>query len=193
MTIIRHNSLNNSVNSSEQLARQQFEEQRMRDVRLLLLNLSENEEATIKLVLDCLYDIGAVNFINQKFRSRPFNRVMKSIAGMSKPIFRIYAWHWFRKNCPQLIANWLYTQVAFENPINVPQEIEVEASAIQQPQMLPAKNSSREIKALRHQIRWLTGITIISLSTLGIVITTFNRNPPTLLQRSSQIESTVNR
>ena len=193
MTIIRHNSLNNSVNSSEQLARQQFEEQRMRDVRLLLLNLSENEEATIKLVLDCLYDIGAVNFINQKFRSRPFNRVMKSIAGMSKPIFRIYAWHWFRKNCPQLIANWLYTQVAFENPINVPQEIEVEASAIQQPQMLPAKNASREIKALRHQIRWLTGITIISLSTLGIVITTFNRNPPTLLQRSSQIESTVNR
>ncbi|HEY9798934.1 MAG TPA: hypothetical protein V6D25_01140 [Leptolyngbyaceae cyanobacterium] len=193
MTIIRHNSLNNSVNSSDQLARKQFEEQRMRDVRLLLLNLSENEEATIKLVLDCLYDIGAVNFINQKFRYRPFNRVMKSIAGMSKPIFRIYAWHWFRKNCPQLIANWLYTQVAFENPINVPQEIEVEASAIQQPQMLPAKNASLEIRALRHQIRWLTGITIISLSTLGIVITTFNRNPPTLLQRSSQIESTINR
>jgi hypothetical protein len=193
MTIIRNNSLNNSVTSSEQLARQQLEEQRMRDVRLLLLNLSENEEATIKLVLDCLYDIGAVNFINQKFRYRPFNRVMKSIAGMSKPIFRIYAWHWFRKNCPQLIANWLYTQVAFENPINVPQEIEVEASAIQQPQMLPAKKASLEIRALRHQIRWLTGITIISLSTLGIVITTFNRNPPTLLQRSSQIESTVNR
>ncbi|MBD2501339.1 hypothetical protein [Anabaena azotica] len=193
MTIIRHNSLNNSVNSSDQLARKQFEEQRMRDVRLLLLNLSENEEATIKLVLDCLYDIGAVNFINQKFRYRPFNRVMKSIAGMSKPIFRIYAWHWFRKNCPQLIANWLYTQVAFENPINVPQEIEVEASAIQQPQMLAAKNAIREIKALRHQIRWLTGIIIISLSTLGIVITTFNRNPPTLLQRSSRIESTINR
>lgn len=193
MTIIRHHSLNNSVTSSEQLARKQFEEQRMRDVRLLLLNLSENEEATIKLVLDCLYDIGAVNFINQKFRYRPFNRVMKSIAGMSKPIFRIYAWHWFRKNCPQLIANWLYTQVAFENPINVPQEIEVEAAAIQQPQMLPAKNASLEIRALRHQIRWLTGITIISLSTLGIVITTFNRNPPTLLQRSSQIQSTLNR
>lgn len=193
MTIIRHNSLNNSVTSSEQLARQQLEEQRMRDVRLLLLNLSENEEATIKLILDCLYDIGAVNFINQKFRYRPFNKVMKSIAGMSKPIFRIYAWHWFRKNCPQLIANWLYTQVAFEKPINVPQEIEVEAAAIQQPQMLPAKKVNLEIRALHHQIRWLTGITIISLSTLGIVITTFNRNPPTLLQRSSQIESTINR
>lgn len=191
MTIITHNPLNNSVASSEQLARKQLEEQRMQDVRLLLLNLSENEEATIKLILDCLYDIGAVNFINQKFRYRPFNRVMKSIARMSKPIFKIYAWHWFKKNCPQLIANWLYTQVAFENPLNVPHEIEVEASATQQHQLLPAENASFEIKALRHQVRWLTGITIISLSTLGIVITTFNRNPPTLLQRNPQFQSTI--
>ncbi len=193
MTIIRHNSLNNSVTSSEQLSRKQIEEQRMHDVRLLLLNLSENEEATIKLILDCLYDIGAVNFINQKFRYRPFNRVMKSIARMSKPVFRIYAWHWFKKNCPQLIANWLYSQVAFENPINVPQEIEVEASAVQQHQLFPAKNASREIMALRHQVRWLTGITVVALSTLGIVITTFNVNPPKLLQRSSQFQSTINR
>ncbi|BAY40272.1 hypothetical protein NIES2111_46550 [Nostoc sp. NIES-2111] len=191
MTIIRNNSLNNSISSSDQLARKQIERQRMQDVQLLLLNLSENEEATIKLILDCLYDIGAVNFINQRFRYQPFNRVMKSIARMSKPIFKIYAWHWFKKNCPQLIANWLYTQVAFENPIAVAQEIAVEASIIQQPQLLPAENAMLEVKALRHQIRWLSCITIISLSTLGIVIATFNRNPQTLLQCSPQYQSSI--
>jgi hypothetical protein len=191
MTIIKNNSLNNPRTAPEQLNRKQFEEQRMQDVRLLLINLSENEEVTIKLVLDCLYDIGSVNFINQKFRYRPFNRIMKSIARMSKPVFKIYAWHWFKRNCPQLIANWLYTQVAFENPIAVTQELAVEASVIQQPQLLPAENAILEIKALRHQVRWLTAITIVSLSTLGIVITTLNRNPQALLQQSSRFQTTI--
>ncbi len=91
----------------------QREKERMRDVLLLLESLVEREEATVKIILDCLYDVGSVNLINKKFRSRPLNGLMKSISRTSKPIFKIFALRWFKKNCPQLIANWLHTKVRF--------------------------------------------------------------------------------
>ena len=53
------------------------EEEKMHDVLLLLENLSCREEASIKLIIDCLYDIGYVNLINQKFRSRTLNGSLK--------------------------------------------------------------------------------------------------------------------
>ncbi|MBD2251118.1 hypothetical protein [Nostoc parmelioides] len=191
MAIIKQNFLNNSVDSSELLDQKNIEAQRMQDVQLLLQNLSESEEATIKLILDCLYDIGSVNLINQRFRYRPFNRVVKLIARMSKPIFRVYGWYWFKKNCPQLIANWLHSQVAFEYIVNTPQQIAVEVSAIQQHQPLPLDNYSLEVKTLRNQIKWLTGITIVSLSILGIVFTIFNSNPQIILQKRTQFQPTI--
>jgi chromosome condensin MukBEF complex kleisin-like MukF subunit len=97
----------------ERLAEEKMEEQRLRDILLLLENLFQREETTIKMVLDCLYDIGSKNLINKKIRSRPLNKFMKSIAGMSKPIFRIVALRWFQSKCPQLIADWLRSKVSF--------------------------------------------------------------------------------
>jgi hypothetical protein len=96
---------------AERRLEERQEEERMRDVLLLLSNLFQREEVTIKLILDCLYDVGSVNLINQKFRFRLLNRLMKSIARMSKPVFRIFAVRWFHKNCPQLITDWLHSQV----------------------------------------------------------------------------------
>lgn len=90
-----------------------MEEQRMRDVLLILENLAEREEATVKMILDCLYDIGSVNLINQKIPVRPLNRLMKAIAQLSKPMFRFFAVRWFKKNGPELIADWLHSQVKF--------------------------------------------------------------------------------
>lgn len=91
----------------------QMQKQRMDDVQLLLNNLFEREEATVKLILDCLYDVGSVNLINKKFQVRPLNKLMKSIARFSKPAFRVVAFYWFKKNCPQLITNWLQSKVRF--------------------------------------------------------------------------------
>jgi hypothetical protein len=91
-----------------------LKQQRMKEVLLLLDSLFEREEATVKMILDCLYDVGSVNLINQKFRRRPLNRLMKAIARLSKPAFRLYAIYWFKKNCPQLITNWLGTKVRFK-------------------------------------------------------------------------------
>ncbi|MEL7352753.1 MAG: hypothetical protein AAF050_22040 [Cyanobacteria bacterium J06649_5] len=92
---------------------QQIEDERMRDVEMLLESLFLREEATLRLVLDCLYDIGAINLVNQKVRSRPLNRLMKAIARWSKPVFRPFMVRWSKKNCPGMIASWLHSQVRF--------------------------------------------------------------------------------
>lgn len=87
------------------------EEERMRDVQVLLQNLTLQEEITIKLIIDCLYDVGSVNILNSKLTWKPANRVVKLVARTSKPVFRAIAWRWFKGNCPELITNWLASKV----------------------------------------------------------------------------------
>ena len=100
---------------AERHQEEKMKQEKMHDVCLLLQNLAEREEATVKQILDCLYDVGAVNLVNKRFRFRPLNRLLKSIAGMPKPVFRVFAYWWFKKNCPRLITDWLFSQVSFKN------------------------------------------------------------------------------
>ena len=93
--------------------RSQMEAERVQEILILLTSLMAREEATIKLIIDCLYDIGSVNLINKKVRFRPVNAVARFIAKRSKPVAKVFAWRWFCKNCPQLIAQWLYRKVKF--------------------------------------------------------------------------------
>ncbi len=153
-------ALSDQTMKSKQLMAEAYREtERMRDVRLLLDHLLRQENITIKFILDCLYDVGSVNLINQKVRSQPLNRCMKAIAVMSKPAFRLFALRWLRKNCPELITNWLYRKVSFQTPATQPQEtiakvIEAQTST------LPALESDRQVRQLRYQVRWLTGILV---------------------------------
>ncbi|BAU67241.1 hypothetical protein STA3757_46520 [Stanieria sp. NIES-3757] len=96
--------------SPEELKKQE----RMRDVLLLLEQLVEREEVTLKLIIDCLYDVGSINLVNKKFQNQPLNRFMKAIANMSKPLLRIFALRWVKKNLPVLVTNWLENQVSFK-------------------------------------------------------------------------------
>ncbi|MEH2214305.1 hypothetical protein [Nostoc sp.] len=175
MTIVRQNTLNPTVNPSvsppENLAEKYMEAERMRDVLLLLQNLINSEEATVKLILDCLYDVGSVNLINQKLRLKPLNRVMKLIARMSKPVFKTLALNWFKKNCPQLITNWLHTQVSFENPQKTPEQVAIEVVQLEPYSIPQTENLSQEIKNLRSQVRWLAGISIIAIAVLVVKAT----------------------
>ncbi|MFN6485685.1 hypothetical protein [Nostoc sp. DedQUE02] len=178
MTIVRQNALNPNLNPSvsppENVAEKYMEAERMHDVLLLLQNLINSEEATVKLILDCLYDVGSVNLINQKLRLKPLNRVMKLIARMSKPVFRVIALNWFKKNCPQLITNWLHTQVAFEKPQNTPQQVPIEVVQLE-PYSIPQKEIlSQEIKNLRYQVRWLAGISITAIAILVVTAIRLN-------------------
>jgi len=97
----------------KRLEEERIKEERMHDVLLLLDNLVQREEATVKMVLDSLYDVGSINIINEKIGYRPMNRFLKAITRLSKPAFRAVAWRWFKGNCPQLITNWLRTKVTF--------------------------------------------------------------------------------
>ncbi|MEH2024256.1 hypothetical protein [Nostoc sp.] len=178
MTIVRQKTLNPTVNPSvsppENLAEKYMEAERMHDVLLLLQNLINSEEATVKLILDCLYDVGSVNLINQKLRLKPLNRVMKLIARMSKPVFKTLALNWFKKNCPQLITNWLHTQVSFENAQKTPQQVAIEVVQLEPYSIPQTENLSQEIKNLRSQVRWLAGISIIAIAILVVKGTWLN-------------------
>jgi hypothetical protein len=91
-----------------------FQQQRMRDAMILLENLAAEEEATIKLIIDCLYDVGSINLINKKIPQPYANQLVKWIARMSKPIFRIVAWRWVKRNLPLKVTNWLRGKISFK-------------------------------------------------------------------------------
>ncbi|MBE9215677.1 hypothetical protein IQ247_23930 [Plectonema cf. radiosum LEGE 06105] len=142
------------------------EEEKMHDVLLLLESLSYREESSIKLIIDCLYDVGSINLINQRFRSRTLNGSLKLIARLSKPAFRIIAWRWYTKNCPKLIANWLRKQVAFKPATTVKQAAEVEAGLVPESKHLKTdsivqlENHNREVKYLRSQVKTLASLLV---------------------------------
>ncbi|BBD62999.1 hypothetical protein NIES2109_58490 (plasmid) [Nostoc sp. HK-01] len=192
MTLVTQRSLRQSVESPEKLAHKHLTAERMQDVRLLLQNLIDSEEATVKLVLDCLYDVGAANFIDQKFRPRFLNKTMKLIARMSKPVFRVYAWRWFRKKSPHLIANWLQTQVAFVTPTAKPKNVVVELPQGKSYSPVEADSLRKEIVYLHQQVRWLTAITVVALSALGITISTVKHNQIAPLQTRQILHRNLN-
>ncbi len=108
----------------------QMEEARMRDVEMLLESLFLREEVTMRLIADCLYDVGSVNLLNQRVQSRPLNRFLKVIARRSKPIFRFFMLRWTKENCPRLIAKWLRSQVDFSpSEVVLPEVLSPEISS----------------------------------------------------------------
>ncbi len=94
-------------------AEERLKQERIHDVKVLLQAMFEREEATVRLILDSLYDIGLINIINKKVKFLPLNRLLKSLSGLPKPIAKKLMWRWFKKNCSQLLANWLYNKVKF--------------------------------------------------------------------------------
>ena len=101
--------------SGEELKKQE----RMRDVTLLLQQLVEREEVTLKLIIDCLIDVGSINYANNKVHNPPLNKMMKVLVGYIKPVARKVALFWLKRNLPDLLTAWLEGKVSFEAvPIN---------------------------------------------------------------------------
>lgn len=142
------------------LEEERITRERMRDILLLLENLFKREEATAKIILNCLYEVGSINLINQKIPFQPLNGLMKSIAAMSQPVFGIFALRWFQKNCPKLIADWLEEQVTFKEE---GEEVAPQVREVKEERVLLGENFSQEIKSLRAQVRLLTGILAIAI------------------------------
>lgn len=101
--------------SAEELKKQE----RMRDVTLLLQQMVEREEVTLKLIIDCLIDVGSINYANHKLHNPPLNKIMKVLVGYIKPVARMAALFWLKRNLPELLTAWLEGKVSFGSvPIN---------------------------------------------------------------------------
>lgn len=145
-------------------AEKSMEEQRMRDILLLLEHLAQRETITVNLILDRLYDIGSVNLINKKFRSRSLKKMMKLITKTSKPVFKVIALRWFQKNGPKLIADLLHEKVSFPQEEDKPEK-EVQLQVYSLPE---GENQAIEVvKRLQSRVRVLTGMLIGAIAVCG--------------------------
>lgn len=166
-------------NASLSVEESRLETERMRDVKLILDNLFQREEATVKMVLDCLYDIGSIHLINRKISVQALRGPLKAIARMSKPAFRFFAIRRFQDNAPQLIADWLYSQ-ATQQPF-VPNPTDPDPTLIDvlptpaelPPAQLPplVEIQAAEINSLRGRVGWLsTALAVVLLVTGSMIL-----------------------
>ncbi|MBW4522440.1 MAG: hypothetical protein KME16_22530 [Scytolyngbya sp. HA4215-MV1] len=151
-----------------------IEAERMHDVLILIDNLLRREEVTARLILDCLYEVGSVNLINQKVRSRPVNRLAKWIARSSKPVFAMIAIRWFKKNCPRLIVNWLHSQVKFgsgSTEVVVSEVPPTEVNTLPASALPALEGSKQEIVRLQSQVKVLTATLVgVSVTLSGTLV-----------------------
>jgi len=146
--------MSNPVENPSQIT-STLEADRMKNILLLLENLFEREDATVKLVLGYLYDVGSVRLIDKNIHIRCLNRSLKSVARLSKPVFKVAGFYWFQRNCPKLITDWLFTLVAFEE----------ETLTDDRPIELQLKE--REIQRLRGRERVLAVISAGAIAAVG--------------------------
>ena len=157
---------------------QEKQEELMRDVLVLMENLIHQEEATVKLVIDCLYDVGTVNLINEKFRSRTFNKTLKLVSRTSKPAFKVIAWRLVRKKSPELITNWLGKKVGFEKDQPQLEQAKLVAQSKSTANAIAPQNASanilppaqyqmQEVKYLRSQVKMLVSAIIGIITVFG--------------------------
>jgi hypothetical protein len=159
---------------------------RMDDVQYLLEQLFKREEASIKMILDCLYEVGSVNIINQKIRSRFLKYISKKAARLSKPAVKMLAIRWFHKNCPQLLTDWLHnkviektksspkpsstetSEVALETTPEVTPEVAiVPTSTIPADLLTNLENQALQIRSLQSQVKTLKMVLVGVTLTLG--------------------------
>ncbi|MGB3238477.1 MAG: hypothetical protein WBB29_09290 [Geitlerinemataceae cyanobacterium] len=137
-----------------------LEEERMKNILLLLENMFEREDPTVKLVLAYLYEVGSVRLIDKNIHIGFLNRSLKSVARISTPIFKVAGLYWFQRNCPKLIVDWLYSQVIFED------KILIEHSQLE-PQKVELNKKENEIKRLRTQGRFLATVSAGAIAAVG--------------------------
>lgn len=166
---------------AKQLQEKKMKEERMREVFLLLEHLVSHEEITIKLIIDCLLDVGSVNLINQKFRQSPLKQPLKAVAGVSKPVLKVIAFRWVKRNCPELITNWLYSKVLFpvpvRPPVTAPKKVVVSDETTAQVALMEPETLNYEIQRLRGQVKLLSGISLGAIAALSGVLVWLNARP----------------
>jgi hypothetical protein len=144
----------------QSIKQQQMEAARMHDILMLLEDLFKREEATVKNILDCLYDVGSARLVSQKVQRPYLSTTLKGMLRLSKPAFRFMAIRWFQKNCPQLTADWLSSLVSFSDAeIAAPTEPIALDSGNEFLQELQQKQQA-DLDRLQQQLKWLVGFSL---------------------------------
>jgi hypothetical protein len=158
-----------SASEIQHLKEQQIEQERMQDVLLVLDQLFRRERVTAKLVLDCLYDVGYVNLINQKVRPRQLQQLTKGVARLSKPLCLQVALVWFLNTCPKLITDWLHSLVVFDDTKQSAEETAAVTT-------IEIDQVNQEVQRLKAQARLSAGVAIAAVVALiGTVFYTSSR------------------
>lgn len=140
------------------------EEQQIQEILLILEQLVQREDATVRFILERLYDIGTLNLLQKKLNAHPLTRLIKPVRRASRGTFRRVGTWWFQKYCPQLITDWLYSLVAFDPP---EEEEKPPTIIVESPYALPPAELTREVSRLRSQTRWLMTIMVGAIVLFG--------------------------
>ncbi|MGB8703351.1 MAG: hypothetical protein WCD18_28370 [Thermosynechococcaceae cyanobacterium] len=149
------NSLTPPLTPQEEVERQ-AEAERMQEVTLLMTNLFDREEATIKAIFRCLYDVGSINFINRRIQIRPLRSLAKPVTRLVQPVCIFMGYRWFQKQCPPMIVGWLQGKVQFK-PKRMPPKQTYSAPKPASVEILPTQADLVEIRRLRSQVNWTRG------------------------------------
>ena len=146
------------------LQEEQIEQERLREMLILLEQLFQREEATAKGIVGCLYDIGTVNWINRNVPFGLLNSTLKYVIRFPRPVAKILALKlYLQPKCPKLIVDWLYSLVEFKEQ----EPIAIEAQEVE-PELLPEIRKSRQqLKLLRQRVRFLTGTLVVTITLFG--------------------------
>jgi len=145
------------MTKSKTLEEYQKEEQKLREILLLLEQLFKREEAAAKSIVGCLYDIATINLINKYCPLWGINNTLKYISRLPRPVAKSLAVKlYLQPQCPKLITDWLYSLVEFPDKDSTVKETEIVEELV-----LPAQ---KEIKSLRGRVRVLTGALAASLT-----------------------------
>ncbi|WP_404789568.1 hypothetical protein [Altericista sp. CCNU0014] len=157
-----------STLTPQQDAELRLEAERMQEVKFLLGNLLEREQITVKAILTCLLDVGAIHFINGRIRIRPLRSLARPLINVSKPALVFVAYRWVQKKCPQLAANWLQRRIVLKagRPPQ-PQSLQPSPPVVLEPMLV----YQHEIRRLRSRVRLTTGalVGVSSVLILGLI------------------------
>ncbi len=167
---------------AQQQAEQQAEAARMQEVMLLLANLLEREQATLKAVIGCFYDVGTVNLVNQRVRYRFLRPLARPVLRVSKPVLTALGYRWVSKKCPPIITRWLHRKVKSMTsgpPLKAsPQAVSVQSVSPVEPPLIQQHSAYQgEIRRLRSRVRWTTAALAGVSAALAIMLIKTDLNP----------------
>jgi hypothetical protein len=151
---------------------QQLEQERLREIWILLSQLFEREEVTARAIVGCLYDIATINLINKYTPLWGINHTLKYLTRFPRPLAQCLGVKLYvQPKCPQLITDWFYSLVEFPSSTTSKEEKVLEG------ELLPTLEQNQvQIKSLQGRVKLLTGtlVTTIAIFSGGFFWVAYN-------------------